>query len=261
MPLNPEMSGAAGIVVRARPSDKHVVGRRKADPEADRLGTDAAILRASGTAGAVRGHTRRSRLSSLTSLCQSPAVDGNFPCLTERHVTPMPPTFAARLHALLIMLAVATAGSSALGQDPGPSGFDQADANHDGIVDPDEWDQSSARLFDQIDTNGDGLASPAELGRSYDTFDYNHDGVIEGGESPLVIILGDTDGDGRVSPSEFDSINWTRKSLDSDGDGAVSRDEFRNARREIYDRADFDRSLTLNRSEYQGAPSLSLFQF
>jgi len=47
----------------------------------------------------------------------------------------------------------------------------------------------------------------------------------------------------------------------ADGDGRLSRDEFRRAQREIHDEADFDRSTTLGRSEYNGSPSLTLFRF
>jgi Ca2+-binding EF-hand superfamily protein len=165
------------------------------------------------------------------------------------------------LRAALLVLIVAIPASTASGQDQSASGFDALDGNHDGTIDRDEWDQFGDRQFDRVDTDGDGLASPQELRRSFDGFDADHDGMIEGGESPLVIILGDSDGDGRVSPSEFEVIEWTSKPIDRDGDGAISRDEFRDARRQIYDRADYDRSLTLNRSEYNGAPSLSLFRF
>jgi Ca2+-binding EF-hand superfamily protein len=173
----------------------------------------------------------------------------------------MPPTFKRTLCAVLVALGSSIAGPAAMGQDPGSSGFDGADADRDGVVTPDEWDQFSSRLFDSVDRDGDGLASADELRQSFDSFDLNGDGVIEGRESPLVIILGDGDGDGRVSPDEFQAIDWNRKALDRDADGAISREEFRNARRDIYDRADFDRSVTLNRSEYEGAPSLTLFRF
>lgn len=181
-------------------------------------------------------------------------------------VTLLLPTMAGRklratLVVLFVALPVALPASMTLGQDQSASGFDGADGNHDGAVDRDEWEQVGDRLFDQLDTDGDGLASPQELRRSFDSIDADHDGMIDGGESPLVIILGDTDGDDRVSPSEYQAIDWTRKPIDLDGDGAISRDEFRDARRQIYDRADYDRSVTLNRSEYEGAPSLSLFRF
>lgn len=182
--------------------------------------------------------------------------------MTGAIVTPLLPTMVGRtLRAALVVLIAAFPPSMAQGQDPSAPGFEATDTNHDGTVDRDEWEQSGDRLFDQVDTDGDGLASPQELRRSFDGFDADHDGMIEGRESPLVVILGDSDGDDRVSPSEFQAIDWARPSIDRDGDGAVSRDEFRDARREIYDRADYDRSLTLNRSEFNGAPSLSLFKF
>jgi Ca2+-binding EF-hand superfamily protein len=162
---------------------------------------------------------------------------------------------------LLALLSESATGPTALAQDAGATGFDEADANHDGVINLEEWDQFSSRLFDGIDKDGDGEGSPEELGQAFETFDYNKDGVIDGNEAPLIIILGDDDGDGRVSRDEFDSLDWTRESIDANRDGRVSREEFGNARREVYDRADFDRSTTLGRSEYNAAPSLTLFRF
>jgi Ca2+-binding EF-hand superfamily protein len=162
---------------------------------------------------------------------------------------------------LLALLSGSAAGPTALAQDAGATGFDEADANHDGVINLEEWDQFSSRLFDGIDKDGDGEGSPEELGQAFETFDYNKDGVIDGNEAPLIIILGDDDGDGRVSRDEFDSLDWTRESIDANRDGRVSREEFGNARREVYERADFDRSTTLGRSEYNAAPSLTLFRF
>jgi Ca2+-binding EF-hand superfamily protein len=162
---------------------------------------------------------------------------------------------------LLALLSGSAVRPIAFAQDTEATGFDEVDANHDGVINLEEWDQFSSRLFDGIDKDGDGEGSPEELGQAFETFDYNKDGVIDGDEAPLVIILGDDDGDGRVSRDEFDSLDWTRDSIDANRDGRVSREEFKNARREVYDQADFDRSTTLGRSEYNGAPSLTLFRF
>lgn len=160
--------------------------------------------------------------------------------------------------ALVIVLAM---GRPAPAADPEASAFDRADANQDGVIDADEWGQFSSGLFERIDQDGDGAASAAELDEAFETFDYNRDDVIDGSEAPLVIILGDTDGDGLVGRDEFDAIDWTRDSIDTDGDGLVSRKEFADARRRVYDQADFDRSTTLGRSEYDAAPRLTLFRF
>ena len=173
----------------------------------------------------------------------------------------MRPTLMLGLCTLMALLIASAAGPTALAQDAGATGFDQVDANHDGVIDLEEWDQFSSQLFDGIDKDGDGEGSPEELGQAFETFDYNRDGAIDGDEAPLIIILGDADGDGRVSRDEFDSIDWKRNSIDANGDGGISREEFGKARREIYDQADFDRSTTLGRSEYNAAPGLTLFRF
>ena len=163
---------------------------------------------------------------------------------------------------VLLVLAIGCASGPGLqAQDTEASGFDRVDANDDGVINQEEWERFSSQLFKGIDRDGDGRGSPEELGQAFETFDYNRDGVIDGHEAPLVIILGDADGDGRVSRNEFKAIDWNRGSIDADGDGAVSREEFARARRSIYDRADFDRSTTLGRSEYDAAPSFTLFRF
>ncbi len=173
----------------------------------------------------------------------------------------MRPALMTALCTLLALLSGNATGPIAFAQDTEATGFDETDANHDGVINLEEWDQFSSRLFDGIDKDGDGQGSAEELDEAFETFDYNQDGVIDGNEAPLIIILGDGDGDGQVSPEEFDTIDWARGSIDTDGDGRISREEFGNARSEVYDRADFDRSTTLGRSEYNGAPSLTLFRF
>jgi len=176
----------------------------------------------------------------------------------------MRPTLATglcSLFALVIGCAMVCVAPTAFAQNAEASRFDQVDTNRDGVINQEEWDQFSSQLFDAIDKDGDGHGSAEELDEAFESFDYNKDGVIDGNEAPLVIILGDDDRDGRVSPAEFDAIDWDRDSIDADGDGLVSREEFKNARRQVHDQADFDRSTTLGRSEYNGAPSLTLFRF
>lgn len=165
------------------------------------------------------------------------------------------------LGALLALMIHAASGPMAQAQEAETNGFDRIDADGDEAIDAEEWKRFSAQLFDGIDKDGDGRASPEELDEAFETFDYNQDGVIDGHEAPLIIILGDTDEDGRVSREEFESIDWTRDSVDTDGDGSLSREEFHRAQGSIYDRADFDRSTTLGRSEYNEAPSFTLFRF
>ena len=146
-------------------------------------------------------------------------------------------------------------------QNGGVGAFDGADTNHDGVVTLEEWDQFSVRLFDEIDTDGDGQGSPGELARAFDSFDHNADGVIDGRETPIVIVLGDADGDRLVGPEEFKSINWTRETIDADRDGTVSQREFREARRTIFNSADLDRDRNLRRHELDDEATIFRIRF
>ncbi len=161
----------------------------------------------------------------------------------------------------MVMFFSLTGQRAALGQDGGATAFDGADANHDGAVTLEEWDGMSARIFDGVDTDKDGQGSAEELSQAFDSFDYNHDGVIDGREAPIIITLGDADGDRLVGPEEFRSIDWTRETIDSNRDGAVSRREFRDARRRIYTQADRDRDRSLSLQEFDDAARITLFRF
>ena len=161
----------------------------------------------------------------------------------------------------MVMFFSLTGQRAALGQDGGATAFDGADANHDGAVTLEEWDGFSARLFDEVDMDKDGQGSAEELSQAFDSFDYNHDGVIDGREAPIIITLGDADGDRLVGPEEFKSIDWTRETIDSNRDGAVSRQEFREARRKVYNQADLDRDRSLSLHEFDHAARITLFRF
>lgn len=162
---------------------------------------------------------------------------------------------------VLVLVGCETTQRDTPNQIGGATAFDRADTNHDEVVDLEEWDQYSARLFDEIDKDGDGQASSEELARSFDSFDFNDDGVIDGREAPLVVALGDTDGDRLIGPEEFKSIDWTRETIDTDRDETVSWREFRAARREIFDPADRDRDRRLRRNELDEAATFTIFRF
>ena len=161
----------------------------------------------------------------------------------------------------LAVFVCVTGEQAALSQDGGATAFDGADSNRDGTVVLEEWDGSSARIFDELDTDKDGQGSPEELSQSFEIFDYNQDGVIDGRESPIIVSLGDVDGDQLVGPEEFTSIDWTRETIDSNRDGAVSRQEFQRARRRVYTNADLDRDSSLNRHEFDDTARIRLLQF
>ncbi len=160
--------------------------------------------------------------------------------------------------ALVLLLG---ACSSARTADGDATAFDRADTNKDGVVDPGEWDQASFRLFEEVDVDGDGQLSPPELARAFEIFDYNEDGVIDGREAPIIIALGDVDGDGQVDEDEYRAIDWAQLSIDINRDEKVSAEEFRNGRRRIYSTADLDRDRRLRRVEIDDAARFTLFRF
>ena len=159
------------------------------------------------------------------------------------------------------MLSCTTEQRTAPSQNGDVAAFDDSDTNHDGVVTLEEWDQSSVRLFDEIDADGDGQGSPGELARAFDSFDHNQGGQIDGHEAPIIIALGDTDGDRLVSREEFKSINWTRETIDTNRDGTVSRREFREARRTVFNSADLDRDQNLRRHELDDAATIFRLRF
>ena len=203
-------------------------------------------------------------LGIWTDLVIVPTCNGQKPFIRLNGMLAMEcrrPILWIALSVPLAMLSCTTEQRTAPSQNGDVATFDDSDTNHDGVVTLEEWDQSSGRLFDKFDTDRDGQGSPEELARAFDSFDHNHDGEIEGHEAPIIMALGDIDGDRLVGQEEFKSINWTRETIDTDRDGTVSRREFREARRTVFNSADLDRDGNLRRHELDDAATIFRLRF
>lgn len=110
----------------------------------------------------------------------------------------------------------------ALGQSQDPLGqllanFDRIDVNGDGVISNAEYGNVQAARWSQIDRNGDGYLGEDDFPRA----------AASRARAQLAEIAHlDTDGDGRISQSEF--INGPAPvfvNADQDGDGALSQPE------------------------------------
>lgn len=108
------------------------------------------------------------------------------------------------------------------------TGMMRYDANKDGVVDRAEWAAGQEARFKQLDTNGDGKLSPSELSPRGDS-----------DRSDALFKRMDTDKDGAVSQAEFMTLadrNFAR--CDTDKDGKITTAECRQAlRRQPVDKA------------------------
>jgi len=94
--------------------------------------------------------------------------------------------------------------------------FDYLDANNDGRIERYEW-HSSADAFRWLDRNRDGVLSRAEVVGEEQTRQADRFDAI------------DSNGDGRITPNEW---QWSRRSFnqyDRNGDGVLRRDELASA--------------------------------
>lgn len=159
-----------------------------------------------------------------------------------------------------------------------PSSFQQIDTNGDGVISPAEANAYPplAQNFRRVDSNGDGNINPNEWKAAttflsptpgFDAYDLNGDGFIteqeadsapQGGLQSMFDDV-DADGDGNISPAEFNAatVNLLKgisfDSLDTDHDGAVSKDE---AQKNLllwsnFGRVDLNGDGQISRQEYQ----------
>ncbi len=160
----------------------------------------------------------------------------------------------------LLLAACAPADSGTNAALPPPSAaFGWVDANADGAVEVEEWNEAGGKVFESLDTDSGGSISPAELEAGFDSLDLDRDGVIENGEADIPNL--DTDGDGVISRAEWRG-DIIHQNLDIDGDGSVSRAEFDAHQRQIFASEDLNDDSRIDRVDLTpDAKRFTLFRF
>jgi Ca2+-binding EF-hand superfamily protein len=160
----------------------------------------------------------------------------------------------------LLLAACAPADSGTNAALPPPSAaFDWVDADGDGAVEVEEWDEAGHKVFDSLDKDRGGSLSAAELEAGFDSLDLNRDGVIDKGEADIASL--DTDGDGVISRAEWHG-DIIQLNLDINGDGSVSREEFEAHQRQTFATADRNGNQRIERIELAPeAKRFTLFKF
>lgn len=130
-----------------------------------------------------------------------------------------------RIHAVFILGSVLFAASAvAQGRDGPGAMFDRADSNGDGVVTRDEFLAARATQFGKRDRNADGVIDSSDLGER---------------------------AAGRRRASQ--ALNAIVEQADTNADGKVSKDEFVEGGGKLFERADADRSGTLDAKEIEAA--------
>ena len=117
---------------------------------------------------------------------------------------------------LIVAAGLALAGSGARADDPAKkydprAAFAEADTNHDGVVDHEEFHERIVEIFYSADANKDGFLDAEELKRLAFPEDFTAD---------------DKDRDGRVSMREFLRVRFHDYEVtDTNDDGVLSLDE------------------------------------
>jgi Ca2+-binding EF-hand superfamily protein len=109
-----------------------------------------------------------------------------------------------------------------LAQGRDSSALDQADANHDGKVTKQEYNDARAALFAHMDRNGDGFIDDGD----------SREGANERGQRAAAALRG---------------------RIDSNGDGKVSKEEFVNAPTLVFDKFDANKDGVLDAQELEAA--------
>ena len=109
-----------------------------------------------------------------------------------------------------------------LAQGRDSSALEQADANHDGKVTKQEYNDARAALFARMDRNGDGFIDDAD----------SRAGGNERGQRAAKALRG---------------------RIDSNGDGKISKEEFVNAPTMLFDKFDANKDGVLDATELEAA--------
>jgi Ca2+-binding EF-hand superfamily protein len=110
-----------------------------------------------------------------------------------------------------------------LAQGRDGAALEQADANHDGKVTKQEYNDARAALFARMDRNGDGFIDDTG----------SREGANERGQRAAAALRGriDTNGDGKVSKEEFvNAPTMMFDKFDANKDGVLDAQELEAAR-------------------------------
>lgn len=145
-------------------------------------------------------------------------------------------TFSVLVVAVAVPLTTACRSASKAPSAAGAAAslLDNADPNHDGVIDRHELDARLTARFDELDTNHDGVLDAAE-------FEASVPDTARTGRRRLL---------GRRRTPDADALFARR---DTDTNGAVSFDEFRAAPDKLFDRLDTNADGRLTADERQAA--------
>lgn len=132
-------------------------------------------------------------------------------------------------------LILATVGSCIAAEGPGAHFIENWDLNGDGAVTAEEARERRGNVFASFDANDDGFLDAEEYvlfdeARAQDQAENEPKGMGKGARNPangMRLEVNDTDGDGKVSETEFlDNASSWIEMIDRNGDGVVTVADF-----------------------------------
>lgn len=132
-------------------------------------------------------------------------------------------------------LILATVGTCFAAEGPGAHFIENWDLNGDGAVTAEEARERRGNVFASFDANDDGFLDAEEYvlfdeARAQDQAENEPKGMGKGARNPangMRLEVNDTDGDGKVSETEFldNAASWIEM-IDRNGDGVVTVADF-----------------------------------